>query len=349
MGNLLQTWRTGTLGAITAIGLACALSPQAAHAGEPNLVLDADLTLGGAEVSDEYFFGSVSSVVEDSKGNIYVLDRNLPALMKFSREGALQQVLDNAGDGPGDLMSHPSAAIDSHDRIYIVGQGSRVEILDAKLTHVGSFERRNAVDLPRAIAVFADGSVVICVRGRQDETIIDLYGPDHMYRKSFSDNFVTGKNMPWYVGTTYIGGDLAIMAPDALVYAQMAPYAIRKFDKAGTLLVETRAGGADYVPEPPMPEVDGDRITYHMFPATSGIVALSNGHVLVTSFSRGENDAGRSLLCLYDSNVALVAVGSSAGFESVVGSGRDGAVYLYRKGEEHNVVVRARVGQVKGR
>ena len=39
MGNPLQTWRTGPLGAITAIGLACALSPQAAHAGDQGQIL----------------------------------------------------------------------------------------------------------------------------------------------------------------------------------------------------------------------------------------------------------------------------------------------------------------------
>ena len=353
MGHTLQIRRGWQLAYL--FGLAFGLfGPSEGSALAQNrelgvIELEVNLVLGGEDEADEYILGRVSSVVEDSEGNIYVSDVEQLAILKFASSGRFLASMTSVGDGPGDLMRYASLAIDSRDRLYFSGQGGRVEIVDSNFDPIESFQRANPAEMVRAISVLGNGSVVVSVKNMGKETTIDLYSPSHVYVGSFSDSFGKGKDLSWHVTNPYTGGDIALLSPTTLVYAQMAPYSIRAFDSAGRLIVETSDGGADYVPEPPMPKIEGDRVTYRTPPLTTGAAAVFSGNVLVSSHRLDEDDQGHTLLCLYDQNLVLLGLRESNGSEFVVGSAPSGEVFVVQRSDEAYLLVKATVRLVNGR
>jgi hypothetical protein len=268
---------------------------------------EVDLELGSPDTSDEYIFGDITSVVEDSQGRVYVADMGQQSILKFSKEGAFVGSLGAVGDGPGDLMPFPTLGIDREDRIFIAGKGGRVEIVDTRFRHLASFTRANPTGIARSIGVFGSGQVAICATNMATHTTIDLYDADYAYLRSFSDTFAKGKSIPWQVESTYAGGELAMMAPDVLVYAQIAPYNLRKFDVTGVRVGETNEGGDGFVPEPPRPARDGDRVTLDVPAVTTGVATISGGEVMVSAHSRSDERGPHTLLCVYDRDLKLVA------------------------------------------
>jgi hypothetical protein len=74
------------------------------------LVLDTDLVLGDDE---NELIGVVTTVVEDSKGFLYLADVGFRYIQKYSATGELVGVFGKTGEGPGDpvgtLRSGPGA------------------------------------------------------------------------------------------------------------------------------------------------------------------------------------------------------------------------------------------------
>lgn len=351
MGHTLQIRRGWQLAYLFGTALALFGSSEGSALAQNHelgaIELEVILVLGGEDESEEYILGRVSSVVEDSEGHIYVSDVEQQAILKFAPDGRFLASMTSVGGGPGDLMGYASLAIDSKDRLYFSGQGGRVEIVDSSFEPIESFQRVNPAEIARAISVLSDGSVAVSVKNMGKETTIDLYGPDHVYVSSFSDSFGKGRNLSWHVTNTYTGGDLALLSPTSFVYAQMAPYSIRTFDSVGQLIVETSEGGSEYVPDPPMPIIEGDRVSYRMPPITTGVAAVFSGNVIVSSHRLDDDDQGHTLLCIYDPNLVLLGVRESNGSEIVVGSAPSGEVFVVQMSDEAYLLVKATVRLVK--
>ncbi|MEN8005737.1 MAG: hypothetical protein ABFS42_01930 [Candidatus Krumholzibacteriota bacterium] len=305
--------------------------------------LEIDLVLGSEADQNEYFFGNVTPVVEDSQGNIYIGDIKQECIFKFKPNGEFVGQWGRPGEGPGDLMPYFVIAMDSQDRIYATGQGGRVQILDTEGKHVGSFDRANPASSARSIAVLPDGGIAITANNLTNHTTVDLYDPSRRHIKSFSDTYAVGLDIPSRVESVYAGGHLAVTSNGALLYLQMAPLLVRKYDQAGDLLLTTTEGGEGFVEVPPMPEVDGDRTTFRFLSGTTGIVPLPNGGAVATSFRRDDDMDTHTLMCIYDENLELVGRKEMVGGYFVVGSSGDGGVYLFRRLDEGNTVERGKV------
>ena len=346
--QIRRGWQLAHLFGIVFTLLGVSVGPTLAQDRELGTIeLEVNLELGGADEADEYILGNLSAVVEDSEGNIYASDVKQQAVHKFASNGRFLTSMTLVGGGPGDLMPHASLAIDSKDRLYFAGQGGRVEIVDTSFEPIESFQRENPAEIPRGISVLGDGSVAISVKNLGKETTIDLYGPDHIYVSSFSDSFGKGRDLSWHVTNPYTGGDIALLGPATLVYAQIAPYSIRAFDSAGRLIVETSDGGFDFVPDPPMPKIESGRVSYRMPPSTTGVATVIDDNVLVSSHRLDENNQGHTLLCLYDQNLVLLGLRESSGSEFVVGSTRGGEVFVFQRSDEAFLLVKATVRLVK--
>lgn len=61
--------------------------------------------IGQLEGADELIFGSVAGLTEDAQGNIYVYDRQVPALRKYGPDGAFIANIGHSGEGPGEYSN----------------------------------------------------------------------------------------------------------------------------------------------------------------------------------------------------------------------------------------------------
>lgn len=320
-------------------------TPPPARASDPvtSLTIAPDLVLGGPGTEDEYILDGISSVVEDSRGNIYVMDSKAPALHKFGPDGALMTTLTAAGEGPGDLMVMPTIAIDPLDRVHVAGMGGRVQVLTPELRHAATHQRAHPVRIARSLAIVQGGGLAVAAIDPGRHLTIHLHDAGGSHLRSFCDSYGAARDLPAHIENVYGGGYVAAAPGGRLCYTQMAPYTVRLLDLDGKVLRQTEAGGMGFVTEPEMPEVKGDRTTYRITSMTTGIAVLSGGQVLVSAMRWDDTEHRRSLLCLYDAELKLLARHERDGLLVVVGSGAGGRVYLRELGEEGTTVLRARV------
>ena len=73
----------------------------------------------------------VSALEVDTVGRIYVLDRQLSALLVFDKDGRLIKRVGRAGEGPGEFRGPHGLGWDAAGRLWVVeGQGARSSLFD---------------------------------------------------------------------------------------------------------------------------------------------------------------------------------------------------------------------------
>jgi hypothetical protein len=70
------------------------------------------------EESDEVFFGTIGSLATDSRGNIFVVDRQANHVIRFNPDGDLVATFGREGEGPGEFR-YMSNMFVSRDTLYI--------------------------------------------------------------------------------------------------------------------------------------------------------------------------------------------------------------------------------------
>ncbi|MBK8166446.1 MAG: hypothetical protein IPK64_10880 [bacterium] len=333
------------LSAFAVLLLALAATPAArAVDAVPPLSITSDLMLGGPGTEDVYILNAITSVAEDSRGNIYVVDGGQPALHRFGPDGTWQGTFAAAGDGPGDLMSMPVIAIDGQDRIHVAGMGGRVQVLDADFRHVAVSERAHATSPARALAITPDGHVAIVAVDSRHHTTVDLHDAQGAYLRSFCDTFAAGRDLPRLVEDAYGGGRIAAGPEGRLLFAQAAPYLVRILAPDGTVLHQTDAGGAGFIPEPEEPEIRNGRMAMRFPGMASGIAPAGGGRVMVSAWRRRDDGSTCTLLCLYDAQLNLLARTEVEKYTAVAGADSQGRVYLHETADDGTRVLRATVG-----
>ena len=305
----------------------------------PGLGLEVDLVLD--DETEDYFIGRISSVVEDSRGDIYIADPSQESVLRFSAGGDFIGMLGTAGSGPGTIMPQFALAVSRDDRFYLTGQGGRVEILDAAWHSLVSLGRENPASSARGIAVFPDGGFAVAAAGQSTDTTVDLYGPDGSFRQSVSRAFTFDKGYPRRIERPFVGGAIAIGPSGKLYYAQMAPYLVRVFSQSAGQIDSTTVGGDEFVGYPDEPVMDGDSIAYRMSSRTSGIVVLDDGTVLVSAFQVESEETGKALYCAYDEDLEFLGSVEDPHLSWLVGKGRGNKAYLRAIGETGHPVLRA--------
>jgi len=90
--------------------------------------LEEDLRLGTAEGEgpEAEQFGTISSVVADSRGRIYVLDAGAQQIRVFSPTGRFSHTIGGRGEGPGEFVDAYAMALGSGDTLWVTdGRGRR--------------------------------------------------------------------------------------------------------------------------------------------------------------------------------------------------------------------------------
>ena len=85
---------------------------------EPKVRLVQEKTIGMLdEGPDEYLFVYISDVTVNSKGDIYIADRQLNEIRKFDKDGKYLLTLGRAGQGPGEFQSVVRISVNDRDEL----------------------------------------------------------------------------------------------------------------------------------------------------------------------------------------------------------------------------------------
>ncbi len=77
-----------------------------------------NLSIGVDQGEDAYMFGSIAGVASTDE-NIYVLDRDVPALRVYDREGNYARDIGAEGDGPGEFRRPDSLLVAPDGRLFV--------------------------------------------------------------------------------------------------------------------------------------------------------------------------------------------------------------------------------------
>ncbi len=281
----------------------------------------------------EVLFGHVSSVVTDSRGNIYVADYGFEKVHVFTSEGTWIRSFGQIGEGPGDLPQFFRMAIDAHDRLYFAGIGGFVSVLDTLGRAVDAFRRTNVGNPARSIVVDEKGCVYIVSADILDQTLVQKYGPNHRLLASFGPTFAVGLDVDTRTEQLYAAGSLCLRPDGALVFSQAAPFELRWYSPDGRQ-IGSFAGYREFVPMPVDPEFRDGGMIARLIPNSISVVCLSDGRVLNSAFDPGDGEGTEeSLLSLHDTSLQPVAERRLGGVVYAVGRDSQDRIFLFEPGE----------------
>ncbi len=323
----------------TGLGQQLVLIPNS-NEGQAQISFQEDLVIGGN--SDSPIMGTVSSVAVNSKGNIFVSDTRIPCIYKFNNQGKLLAQFGQEGDGPGDLTLGTRIGIDSLDRIFVAGMSGDVHIMDSSWNYIGGFQRENPGNMVRSILVSKNEGVMIATLGIMEKTTIDSYTPDHLYSGSFAKTFAN-ENDDWRYESAYAGGYIFRDFDDSILFAQLSPYELRRYNPNGDILNRTDEGGSNFVLDPPKPDFNAKRVSIKYLWGTSGIVSFKNGEILTSSWRVKEDGQTQSLFCLYNAEFELIGRSIFQDYHTIKGIDKDDMVFLCSEDDLSNRISRSKI------
>lgn len=87
-------------------------------------------TIGGLDAEENLSFNNPSDIVQDSTGNLYILDFGNKRIQMLDPEGKFIRSIGRKGQGPGEFQSPYSMDIDSDNSLFVFDLGSRrIEVL----------------------------------------------------------------------------------------------------------------------------------------------------------------------------------------------------------------------------
>ena len=88
-------------------------------------MLEEDLRIGGDDADDDHVLFSASSVRPDAHGNIFVLDRKMYRIRKFSPDGEHLVTFGREGEGPGEMRRAYFMELDHEGNVVIFDTDGR--------------------------------------------------------------------------------------------------------------------------------------------------------------------------------------------------------------------------------
>jgi hypothetical protein len=120
-----------------------------------------ELRIGALEGEDHEMFGSVSALAVGADGDIYVLDRQVPALRRYAADGTFLLTMGRKGGGPGEYASPDGGlAVLRDGRVVVRDPGNaRFTVYLPDGTYDASWLGRGGFNTSRALYVDTAGDV----------------------------------------------------------------------------------------------------------------------------------------------------------------------------------------------
>lgn len=84
-----------------------------------NVTIIKERQIGELDGPEEFLFGYISDVAVNRKGEIYVADRKLNEIRKFSKDGKYLLTIGRKGQGPGEFQSVTVVSVNIHDDLIV--------------------------------------------------------------------------------------------------------------------------------------------------------------------------------------------------------------------------------------
>lgn len=153
--------------------------------------------IGTLDGPEESLFVYISDTAVDSKGDIYISDRQLNEIRKFNKEGEHLLTLGRPGQGPGEFQSVTHLAIDQKDALVAFdGRMGRISIFSANGEHLTTTKRLIETSWIDPTKIFDTGDNFI-IFGRQTDSLklFHEFNKDWMLIRSYIDyEFIDNKD-----------------------------------------------------------------------------------------------------------------------------------------------------------
>lgn len=274
----------------------------------PVLELKEDLSLGGSRVVGDYAFGNIRNFVVDEQGSIYVLDGKSYCVQAFDSRGKYIRTIGRKGQGPGDLDSPLSLALNRTSDELLVLQGIRR--LSFFRTE-GPFIRQLSINNSIRAQLDSRGQIYLLEQARSKEGVwsfdvkkLSMFGTDLGVVASVPGQGYTGKINP-FLPLNYFQVDRS----DNLVYGDSRSYEILFFESSEGKLVKkiVRQYSAPPVTEEDRnevlentpPELQANLVFPRHHPVFTGFFLSDLGHVFVRTNEKTE-DGERVIYDIFD-------------------------------------------------
>jgi hypothetical protein len=310
--------------------------------GAPNVAFVPETTIGADDGSAPLLALPTSAVVAQD-GSIFVSDLRAQAVFHFSGEGSFIEQFGQAGDGPGDVMFGAQIAMTPDGHIAMAGMTGRVDFMDTRWNYSRSLERQHASDMCRGLVFLPDGSLVISAADIIEQTAFDLYDQRLEYIGSYGETFASGTEIDWRFESAHAGGYVDAGPDRRIYYLQLVPFELSRFTATGELERSTTDLGRDFVPDPPRPEIQGDRLRVTYPWQTTGLVVLESGFVVATAYHRHDDGATTSKAFVYDLDLDPIGEIEFEGTVSVIGRDADGRIFVWVDSDDKLELSRGRL------
>jgi len=99
----------------------------------PEVKLELVRTIGGLDAEVNLSFNNPNDIVQDSVGNLYILDTDNNRIQKLDSEGKFIKTIGRKGQGPGEFQAAHSMDIDNEDNLFVFDMRSRrIEVLSSE-------------------------------------------------------------------------------------------------------------------------------------------------------------------------------------------------------------------------
>jgi hypothetical protein len=99
----------------------------------PEVKLELVRTIGGLDAEENLSFKEPSDIVQDSVGNLYLLDTGSNRIQKLNSEGKFIKTIGRRGQGPGEFQAATSMDIDKDNNLFVFDIGSRrIDVLSSE-------------------------------------------------------------------------------------------------------------------------------------------------------------------------------------------------------------------------
>lgn len=122
-------------------------------------------------------FEGVGDMAVDSKGNVWVTDKNKARIQEFNEKGELLRIVGKEGTGPGEFRWPEGIAVDKKNNVWVTDPGRhRVEVFNEKGEYIAQFgefghsgEKGQFNEGPAGIGADTKGNVWIAADGYVEE------------------------------------------------------------------------------------------------------------------------------------------------------------------------------------
>jgi len=277
-------------------------------------------------------FSNITGVVVGNDGSVFVADFDRASVVVFGGDGLSRSIA--VGSEQSGRGERPTAlGIDNEDRLYVGMVGGGITVLDSDGTQLGELHHELTGGFIRSIVFDSTGMLYVSCFEIMDQFIIHKFGPRFTHLRSFCSSYAVGKKVDTRQETFYAGGKIAIGGDDRIYFTQQAPYELRIYSSAGSLLSTVHREN-DYVDEPDDIEALGDAHRFTTFAGSFGLIALNDGRLLNVVIVPGTpTKLGATVLDLFDSGGHLLATREFDGGMNIEAQDANGDLYVVRYGQ----------------